>query len=184
MKRKTLLVLSVILGLFPMFTDAQIVINEIMQSNIDCIMDDMNEFPDSWVELYNNSSQSVNLSNFKIGLTDDSGKAWRLPSKTLNSHSYALVYCDKEGSGFHTDFRLESSKDGELYLYKGDAVIDKLTGIDKQPAPNISYGRKTDGSEEWGYQHTPTPTAARHVKGFWETPFSVLKAGQQQARKP
>ena len=105
MKRKTLLVLSVILGLFPMFTDAQIVINEIMQSNIDCIMDDMNEFPDSWVELYNNSSQSVNLSNFKIGLTDDSGKAWRLPSKTLNSHSYALVYCDKEGSGFHTDFR-------------------------------------------------------------------------------
>ncbi len=157
MKRKTLLVLSVILGLFPMFTDAQIVINEIMQSNIDCIMDEMNEFPDSWVELYNNSSQSVNLSNFKIGLTDDSGKAWRLPSKTLNSHSYALVYCDKEGSGFHTDFRLESSKDGELYLYKGDAVIDKLTGIDKQPAPNISYGRKTDGSEEWGYQHTPTP---------------------------
>ena len=72
MKRKTLLVLFVILGLFPMFTDAQIVINEIMQSNIDCIMDDMNEFPDSWVELYNNSSQSVNLSNFKIGLTDDS----------------------------------------------------------------------------------------------------------------
>ena len=33
--------------------NAQLVINELMQSNIDCIMDDLNEFPDSWVELYN-----------------------------------------------------------------------------------------------------------------------------------
>jgi len=31
----------------------KLVINELMQSNIDCIMDDLNEFPDSWVELYN-----------------------------------------------------------------------------------------------------------------------------------
>ena len=30
---------------------AQVVINELMQSNIDCVMDDLNEFPDSWVEL-------------------------------------------------------------------------------------------------------------------------------------
>ena len=27
---------------------AQLIINELMQSNIDCIMDDINEFPDSW----------------------------------------------------------------------------------------------------------------------------------------
>ena len=31
--------------------NGQVVISEIMQSNIDCIMDDMNEFPDSWVEI-------------------------------------------------------------------------------------------------------------------------------------
>ena len=28
-----------------------VVINELMQSNIDCYMDDMKEFPESWVEL-------------------------------------------------------------------------------------------------------------------------------------
>ena len=27
------------------------------------------------------------------------------------------------------------------------------------PAPNIAYGRKTDGGDEWGYQATPTPGA-------------------------
>lgn len=35
--------------------NAQLVINELMQSNIDCLMDDLKEFPDSWVELYNTS---------------------------------------------------------------------------------------------------------------------------------
>ena len=34
----------------------QLIINELMQSNVDCVMDDLNEFPDSWVELYNTSS--------------------------------------------------------------------------------------------------------------------------------
>ena len=28
-----------------------LVINELMQSNVDEIMDDLNEFPDSWVEV-------------------------------------------------------------------------------------------------------------------------------------
>ena len=46
--------------------EAQLVINELMQSNIDCIMDDLNDFPDSWVELYNTSSTGVNLSNYKL----------------------------------------------------------------------------------------------------------------------
>ena len=35
---------------------AELIINELMQSNIDCIMDDLKEFPDSWVELYNAGS--------------------------------------------------------------------------------------------------------------------------------
>ena len=33
-----------------------LIINELMQSNIDCWMDDLNDFPDSWVELYNPTS--------------------------------------------------------------------------------------------------------------------------------
>lgn len=46
-----------ILALFLLFSPDvhcnNLIINEIMQSNIDLIMDDLNEFPDSWVELYN-----------------------------------------------------------------------------------------------------------------------------------
>ena len=34
-----------------------------------------------------------------------------------------------------------------------------MTGLKKQPAPNIAYGRKTDGEDKWGYQAVPTPGA-------------------------
>ena len=139
---------------------AQLVINELMQSNIDCIMDDLNEFPDSWVELYNTGTAAVNLKDWRLGLSDKAGEAWQLSNKQIGPGEYALVYCDKVGKNLHTDFRLESGKGGSLYLFQGQTIVDKVEDLPKQPAPNIAYGRKTDGSNEWGYQLTPTPEGA------------------------
>ncbi|MCQ2333254.1 MAG: CotH kinase family protein [Paludibacteraceae bacterium] len=142
------------------FARAQLVINEIMQSNIDCVMDDINEFPDSWVELYNNSSVAANLRYYSIGLSDDPAEAFPLPQVRVTAHRYALIYCDKESSGLHTSFRLESNKTGAIYLFKGDSLVDKLERIPKQPSPNIAYGRLNEESNEWGWQLTPTPKEA------------------------
>ena len=142
-------------------TQAQnLVINELMQSNIECIMDDMKEFPDSWVELYNPTDAAINLKDYKISNKNKVAKAWQLPAQEVPAKGYVLIYCDKEEKGLHTSFRLESGKDGNLYLFKGDEAVDKLEKIAKMPAPDIAYGRKTDGSDEWGYQLTPTPGKA------------------------
>ena len=136
-----------------------LVINELMQSNIDCIMDDLNEFPDSWVELYNNRDQAVSLKGYQIGITPT--ETWELPDKEVEAKGFVLVYCDKEEYRLHTDFRLESGKGCVVYLLKGEEVVDSLPGaLKKQPAPNIAYGRKTDGGSEWGYQLEPTPGKA------------------------
>lgn len=139
---------------------AQLVINELMQSNIDCIMDDLNEFPDSWVELYNTGTATVNLKDWRLGLSDKAGEAWQLSNKQIGPGEYALVFCDKVGKNLHTNFRLESGKGGSLYLFLGETIVDKIENMQKQPSPNIAYGRKTDGSNEWGYQLTPTPEGA------------------------
>ena len=137
--------------------NAQLVINELMQSNIDCIMDDLNEFPDSWVELYNTGTASVNLKDWRMGLSDKAGEAWQLSDKQVGPGEYVLVYCDKEATKLHTNFRLDSGKGGSVYLFQGETIVDKVEDMKKQPAPNIAYGRKTDGSDEWGYQLTPSP---------------------------
>lgn len=140
-------------------TTGKLVINELMQSNIDCIMDDLHEFPDSWVELYNNSDEAIDLKDYQIGTQKDS--AWPLPSQTIEAKGFITVYCDKEENKLHTDFRVESGKGCVVYLFKGNEAVDSLPeALKKMPAPNIAYGRKTDGSSEWGYQLTPTPGAA------------------------
>jgi len=136
---------------------AQLQINEFMQSNIDCIMDDRNEFPDSWVELYNPTTTAINLQDYKIGISSDRNEAYQLPNNTILPKSFAIIYCDKEEDGMHTSFRLESGKGGAIYLFNNKEIVAKLENIDKQPAPNISYGRKTEGSDEWGYMLTSTP---------------------------
>ena len=138
-----------------------LVINELMQSNVECIMDDINEFPDSWVELYNASDAAVNLKDYAIGTKDKASKAWQLPDKTVEAKGYVIIYCDKEEQGLHTSFRLESGKGCTVYLFKGDEIVDNLPeALKKMPSPDIAYGRKTDGGDEWGYQITPTPGKA------------------------
>ena len=140
-----------------------LIINEIMQSNVETFMDDIKEFPDSWVELYNPTDETINLKDYKISIKDKEKKAWQLPDKTVPAKGYIVIFCDKEGkedNRLHADFRLESGKDGNLYLFKSGEIVDKLEKLGKMPAPDVAYGRKTDGADEWGYQLTPTPGKA------------------------
>ena len=139
-----------------------LMINELMQSNIDCIMDELNDFPDSWVELYNPTDTAIRLQDYQIGIKKKVDKAWQLPDTAVAAHGYIIIYCDKAGedagvSAMHTDFRLETDKESKLYLFKNGVVADSLKNIAPQPAPNIAYGRRTDGAAVWGYQAIPTP---------------------------
>ena len=148
--KKLTIIISLLLGW--QTCRAQLVINEFMQSNIDCIMDDLNDFPDSWVELYNAGDSPLQLVNYKLGTKEDGSDAWQLGNVKIGAKEYVLVYCDKVGKDMHTNFRLESGKGCEIYLFEGSTIIDKVKDLKKQPAPNIAYGRKTDGADEWGYQ--------------------------------
>ena len=176
-----ILVFALLTFLYNVQLRSQLIINEIMQSNVDCIMDDLNDFPDSWVELYNSGDNAVSLSGYKLGKSDDVPTAWPLPERMLQPGEHLLIYCDKVGSntemGIHTDFRLESGKGGAVFLFRGSDVADGLTELKKQPAPNIAYGRKTDGGDEWGYMAEPTPGAPNcgkvYAKALTEPVFSV-----------
>ncbi len=171
---KTVLCASALWLLHSTPAASQIRINEIMQSNIDCVMDELNEFPDSWVEVYNNTDATVNLNDYSIGDTDDPTTAWKLPSKNVSPHSFALIYCDKVGDGLHANFRLESGKGGSVYLYKNGVLVDKLENLKKQPAPNVAYGRLQEDSDKWGYQLAPTPGASNcgtFSKGMLDKPI-------------
>lgn len=140
-------------------SQAKLVINEVMQSNIDCYYT-QNEFPDSWVELYNDGTQSEVIRDYALGITENYEEAWHIDASTpVAPKGYSMVLCDKEATGRHTHFRIDSGK-GTVYLFNKDGeIVDKVT-LKKMLAPNTSFGRETDGASTWGHQITPTPNAA------------------------
>ena len=146
----------------PQYT--HLVINELMQSNVVCTMDDIKEFPDSWVELYNPTDAEINLQNYWLGTKADGSKSWQLPNKSIASKGYVIIYCDKEDAEdhpYHANFRLDSDKESNLYLFLGSEIVSRVEGIPVMPAPDIAYGHVViNGVDTWGYELTPTPGAA------------------------
>ncbi|MDH6343475.1 hypothetical protein M2480_001912 [Parabacteroides sp. PFB2-12] len=140
---------------------ATIWINEFMQSNIDCLRDDLNDFPDSWVELYNDSEADVDIQGWYISNKEKYTKGWQIKESTIvPAMGYLIIYCDKAETGLHTSFRLESGKDGGIYLFDSEGtLIDHIKDIPKQPAPNIACGREEDGAANWLYFVKATPGA-------------------------
>lgn len=174
MVKKTLYISILLCAVTCPGASADVVINEIMQSNVNTLFYE-NEYPDSWLELYNDSAEQTNLSGYKVGVKDKASKGYTLPEGTvINAGGYLLVYCDKTGSGLHADFRLESGK-GEVYLFTPDgAVADKLSHA-KMPAPDVSLGRQADGSFAWFVRATPgaANTGATTADLLPEPEFSI-----------
>ena len=137
---------------------ASVVINEVMQSNVDVIMDDLNQFPDSWIELYNDDSVAVDITDYSVGLSRQFVESFPLSdSVVIDSAGHYLIYCDKESQHNHTDFRLETEDACTIYLFdRAEQIVDSLV-VPALDVPNVAYGRVHDADSLWAYFRIPTP---------------------------
>lgn len=174
-------ILFSILGLsviYPLHSELRI--NELMQSNVTGIVDETKNFPDSWVELYNSGNEIEQLSDYKIGLKKSIDKAYQLPDSIIKPGQFVIIYCDKEETGLHTSFRLESNKEGSVFLFKNDKQLQKIDHP-AFPGPDIAYGYFEE-SDNWGYELIQTPgeantggiCEANHILG---SPLFNIKGG-------
>lgn len=139
------------------FMHSDLIINEVMAANVSYVIDDLNDCPDSWIEIHNPTSEAISLGGYGIGIEDNAGNAYSLPAEvTIGPDEHLLVYCDNKASGLHTNFKLSEGAD-KVYLFKGNSVIDNLIIDSPLPSVNISYGRLFDCSETRGYQVNPSP---------------------------
>lgn len=84
MKVLNKIVLTISLLVTPFLSDAQLRINEVMQSNIDGLYIE-NDFPDSWVELKNTSTQPVDIKGWGLSVKDSYKKAYIFPDSQIIS---------------------------------------------------------------------------------------------------
>ncbi|MEA1876944.1 MAG: CotH kinase family protein [Bacteroidota bacterium] len=137
-------------------TKSQIMINEILADNLTVLADpDYQDFGD-WIELYNEGTSSLDLSGYYLSDDMAEPKRWVFPDATvIPSHSFLIIWCDNKNDGLHTNFRL--GKSGELVMLSnpGGQMIDQVEF--QQQSEDISYGRQTDGSENWVFFQNPSP---------------------------
>ena len=140
-----------------------VVINEMIAANNSINSDADGDFSD-WLELFNETEQTVQLQGYYLSDDSDEMQKWKLPTVTLAPHSFLLIWCsgkDKIQGELHTNFRL--NRDGEQIVLStpGKAVVDSFTF---PPLPtDVSYGRRPDGTAEFVIFQTPTPNAPNNT---------------------
>jgi hypothetical protein len=125
-----------------------VVINEIMASNTTTQADNVGEF-DDWIELYNNSSVTIDLDGWHITDKPDNLTKYDIPSGTsIDANDYLIIWADEDSSQgpdpVHANFKL--SKAGEAVI-----LIDNFGIV----ADSITFGQQTD---DMGYARVPNGT--------------------------
>jgi hypothetical protein len=129
-----------------------VVINEIMPVNSITVTDEYGEY-DDWIELYNLSSSTIDISGYFLTDNKKELSKWVFPQGTsISGKGYLIIWADADSTqwGLHTNFKLSSSGE-EVVLSKPDAAI-----IDKVAFPahtlETSYSKSPNGSGDFKWQ--------------------------------
>jgi len=148
-----------------------IYINEVVSSNSFSLADEVLGSPD-WIELYNPSASSVELSGYALTDNLKDPHKWTFPDVSIPAGGYIIVYAAKyEGDAelLCTGFGL--SKSGEL-LYLVDPYYNVIQQLEvPELVSDVSYARAADGS--FGYCSAPTPSAENTTDIFLSSAESL-----------
>ncbi len=148
-----------------------LLINEFLTDNETGIQDESDSFED-WVELYNPTENSISLSDYFLTDDFDDPTKWAFPDTSIPAGGHLLIWADndEEEGLLHTNFGLDNEGEQLGLYFQEDAeffVVDSLSF--GALADDISYGRKTDGDDEWVTFEIPTPGSANLVSTSKET---------------
>ncbi len=158
-------------------------INEFMSDNETTILDKDYEFSD-WLELYNNSNDSINMLNYYLSDDYKELKKWKFPNFFLAPHGFIIVFASGKNkldtNEFHTNFKISSIEEG-LYLSNNSGEI--ICQVESLSLVNDEvYVQYPDGSGSWYKSDNPTPKSKNVINnqlmfsaegGFYSSPINL-----------
>ena len=157
-------------------------ISEVLASN-----ESIATFPESgctdWIELYNSSNQSVDLSGWGLSDNQGRGRKWQFPQGTVISPGeYKIILCDRDTAKnapaeLHTSYKIGRLKHEVITLTDPTGrVLDKM--ILPEMKTDVSYGR-TVGMAGLFYYDTPSPFRMNEngFTGYAPTPSFTTEPG-------
>ncbi len=139
---------------------ANVLINEVMPSpsKVDWDLSGTASSSDEWIELYNNGSQEVNLSGWRLNDTQGTTTNFLIPNDypLLQPNDFTVFYKAKVGSTFATQITLDNAGD-TIRLYDDDSVLADTLSYGKNPGTDVAFGRIMDGASDFDNLTYPTP---------------------------
>ena len=140
-----------------------VVINEIQADNTGQAADEWGE-PEPWIELYNRGEETASLAGLCLvsALREPEALFCFAGEATLGHGEHLLVWADGEPDDgpLHAPFTLNPDG-GQVGLVRQEAAEDQTPVMDVlfygPQLPGDSYGRTSDGAQEWAVSHFPTP---------------------------
>jgi hypothetical protein len=130
-----------------------VVINEVMAINQMGVTDENDEHED-WIELYNKTGQTVDLSDYYITDNPDNLNKWGFPGGTmLAANDYLILWADEDSAQgpLHCNFKLAAT--GEtLYLLDGNLALVDSVAFGTQLADK-AYARVPNGTGSFFIQN-------------------------------
>ena len=123
-----------------------LVINELMADNETIVADQDGEY-DDWIELYNNSNQTVSLDGLYLSDDPTDLLQWAFPDGlTLAPDSYLIVWCDKDldQDGLHADIKFSAGGESAILSYADGTIIENIEF--GQQETDLSYSRIPNGT--------------------------------------
>lgn len=181
--KKTLLLLSFCICTLIAQTQ-NLVINELMSSNDNFLFDEDGDDSD-WIEIYNNSPNTLNLNNYYLSDKSDNLNLWAFPNIDILPFQFLLIFASGKnraiaGNELHTNFSIKANGE-DIFLTYNETLVYTCPAISL--TTNTSYGLSNDGVTPFVIFNTPTPGFSNnnsvalevitfsHAGGIYEQPF-------------
>lgn len=132
----------------------ELIINEVMSTNTKYLAQNGGKFYD-WIELYNNSGNTVKLKDYCLTTNIDNTCMYNLPDVEVKENEYFVIMASGDTNlsndkYYHSNFKISDSEG--IYLTKSKDVVDSMF-INNIPN-GYSYGR----GHKYGLYYFSTPT--------------------------
>ena len=163
-----------------------LIINELMSSNQKTILDQYGDSSD-WIEIYNSSSESINLEDYSLSDDIKDTNKWLFPNIELPPSQFLLVFCSGKNTyknnELHTNFKIQQSGEA-LFLFQPDQTLISYMPSIYLPT-DYSYGCVVDGGDVSSIMELSSPGTSNslsitlnqiessHQSGFYNSKFEL-----------
>lgn len=156
-----------------------LVLSEFMAEDVSTLADEDGAYS-GWIELYNPTTNAVNLAGYYLTDRADNPFGWAFPDTVLPAGAYLVVFASGKdrtnaAAPLHTNFRLRNA--GEYLALIGPGPVLVHAYAYPVQRPNVAYGILAGDVSTARYLGQPTPGARNRETPSPPSPVEILPAG-------